>query len=274
MKEKLLTGKLILVYQMPKTGSQTVEATLQHASLPHHILRSHYLSSTMAERAREKLETPGATDEWKRNAIDQIEFSQNVASILRRRNRLRYCWPFIPKVCVTCAVRDMVGLGLSSCFENTGLFAAGEDSLSIERCREVLLRRRMFAFLENWFEIELKQHFGIDVYATAFPKTTGYAIYENYFARVLVYRAENLDRLPAMLSELLRRPITSVVNRNLGSEKSYADDYRLAKENISFPIEFILERYSTRIMRHFYSAEEIEGFVRQWTQASFSGLLS
>src|SRR5438105_10706901 len=37
----LLFGRLLLVYQMPKTGSQTVEATLEKCSLPHRILRFH-----------------------------------------------------------------------------------------------------------------------------------------------------------------------------------------------------------------------------------------
>src|SRR6266404_6101237 len=45
MNPGILFRRLLLIYQMPKTGSQTVQATLQRCSLPLPIVRLHFLSS-------------------------------------------------------------------------------------------------------------------------------------------------------------------------------------------------------------------------------------
>src|SRR5689334_14279146 len=84
----LLFDRLLLVYQMPKTGSQTVEATLNRCSLPHRILRFHYLSRTMAEEIRRGPVSNHAPEQWAESVRPQLAFMRRMSRVLRCRRIL------------------------------------------------------------------------------------------------------------------------------------------------------------------------------------------
>src|SRR5690348_13402337 len=98
MNRNLLFGPLLLVYQMPKTGSQTVEATLRSCGLPHHILRLHFLSRELAEKVRAGLREGHRHGEWERQTREQVACSRRIPRVLRFRKMLRVCGFSIPKI--------------------------------------------------------------------------------------------------------------------------------------------------------------------------------
>jgi hypothetical protein len=125
---------------------------------------------------------------------------------------------------------------------------------------------KTFKTLRDWFDLELKPFTGVNVFGNPFPCERGYAIYENQFARVLVYRFESMNQLPSLLSQFLHLEIPALVNSNLGDAKQYADQYRSVRDQLSLPLEFVTELYDTRMMRHFYSEAERRQFLAKWTQ--------
>jgi len=266
MKNDLLLRKLLFIYQMPKTGSQTVEATLQKCSLPHRIFRFHYLGPEMASRAKEAIHSSQASQTWKQSATRQLEMAGRLNKAIRIRKFLRRCGLPIPKLEVITGVRDLIGLALSSVFQNSAYFAPNGEELNIEVCRETLLHGTMFRGLENWFDWELKLMLGIDVYQTVFPRQKGYTLFENHYARVLLYRMESLPNLPIMLREFLRCEVPEVIHRNVGSAKGYADQYAYVREHLRLPPAFVAERYQTQIMKHFYSIKERKAFAARWSE--------
>src|SRR5215831_13493721 len=98
MNRALLFSPLLLIYQMPKTGSQTVEATLRCSGLPHHILRLHFLSPALAAKVREGLQEGHRDGEWERQTLEQLSCSRRIPRVLRFREWLRVCGFDIPKV--------------------------------------------------------------------------------------------------------------------------------------------------------------------------------
>jgi hypothetical protein len=50
-------------------------------------------------------------------------------------------------------------------------------------------------FPQEWFDKQLKEPFGIDVYAVPFPRAQGYQIFETDRVRLLVIRLEDLSRV-------------------------------------------------------------------------------
>src|SRR5262252_8920495 len=118
----MIFRRLLLIYQMPKTGSQTVEATLQQYSLPHQIVRLHFLSSDLAEPLVAKLQSPQVPNAWKENAQDQLIFTKKMSRIVRTRKWFRTFGLRIPKLEVITALREPIGLGLSTIFENYNYF--------------------------------------------------------------------------------------------------------------------------------------------------------
>ena len=265
MKFDLVFRRLLLIYQMPKVGSQTIEATLQRCSLPHQIFRLHYLSSAAAAKASEVANCDNVDKAIKRDTQKQIEIADLLRKTIRLRKMMRCCGVPVPKLEIISGVRESIGLALSNIFQNRAFFVDDVKNLTIEVCREVLMRPRMFISLENWFDQELSRILDIDVFRTVFPRQKGYAFYENNHARVMVYRFEALCGLPKMLHEFLGCEVPEVVHRNVGSAKGYSDQYAYVREHLPLPAAFIEEKYSTRTMKHFYSDEERRAFALQWS---------
>jgi hypothetical protein len=265
-RRELLSGQVVLIYQMPKIGSQTIEATLRQCAVPWPILRFHYLSSTFATTLRHGLTSPQADTAWKQNAQLQLNSLREKARTMRWRRVLCYCGFRFPKLYVITGVRELIGLVLASIFENYAYFAPKIEEMTVEKCRDALMHPKTFKTLRDWFDLELKPFTGVNVFGSPFPYEHGYAIYENRFARVLVYRFESMNQLPALLSQFLHLEIPALVNSNLGGSKQYADQYRSVRDQLTLPSEFVSELYDTRMMRHFYSDAERRQFLAKWTE--------
>jgi hypothetical protein len=251
VRPQILWYKLLLIYQMPKAGSQTIEATLHNCSLRHRIYRFHFLCSRLSEP-------------W---ASEQLPFITRMSRLLRIRRRLRAFGFGIPKIEVITGMREPIGAMLSSIFENYSYFFSKDGEVNLTQYRDILLMRTAMDLIQQWFDCELKPFTGIDVFEKPFPRDQGYAIYENKFSRLLLYRYEALEKLSAMLREFLGCEVQSVINRNIGSSKEYAEAYRKAKEHLQLPADFVAKHCNSRMMRHFYSEKERQNFQVKWTRS-------
>ena len=266
MNSGMLFGKLLLIYQMPKTGSQTVEATLQQCGLPHRIIRLHFLSSHFAQPIVEKLRDRDVPQEWKRKAREQLDFTRRICRIVRARRILRACGLNIPKVQVITSLREPFSLALSTIFENFSYFFPRTSTPSREDYLEILQRPKLHDFCQHWFDWELRPFIGIDVFQTPFPTETGYAIYENGFARVLLYRYEALEQLSAMLRQFLGCEVTAVQMRNVAGSKPYSAVYHDVQQSLRLPPDLVSTQYNSRTMGHFYSEAERHRLLLRWTE--------
>jgi hypothetical protein len=271
-RRQLLLRRAILIYQMPKIGSQTIEATLRQYSVPWPVYRFHYLSAAFAKTLRHGLTSPKAEPSWKQNTQRQLDSIHETARTIRWRRLLCYSGFKLPRLCVITGVRELIGLVLASIFENYTYFAPNIESMTVEKCREALLHPKTFKTLRDWFDLELKAFTGIDVFRTAFPSNRGYDTYENRFAKLLVYRFEAMDQLPALLSQFLQREIPALSNSNVGDSKQYADQYRYVRDHLTLPSDFVSALYDAKMMRHFYSAEERQQLQAKWTSQKITGV--
>ena len=187
-----------------------------------------------------------------------------------RLRRFLSAFGCVPKLEVITGVRELIGLVLSSIFESYLYFEPTIEAMTVERCRKVLLHGALLnptpVSLRNWFDMELKRFVGIDVFQTAFPTEQGYAVYENRFARVLIYRFEILDRLPGLLQTFLNWNVPTLMNSNIGAKKTYAEQYRHVRENLRLPEEFVTSLYGDKMMTHFYSEAERQRLFEKWTE--------
>jgi hypothetical protein len=262
---ELLFSRFVLIYQMPKIGSQTIEATLRQQGFPYPIRRFHYLSPAISRTVRRGISSARPDPAWKRDAQQQLYWSREVSRSIRLRRIMSSFGFKIPKLEVVTGVRELIGLVLSSTFENYQYFERSIEAMTPDRCRKVLLHPKTFKALRDWFDLELKRFIGIDVFQTPFPKEQGYCVYENRFARVLIYRFDFLSGLPAILQNFLSWDIPALVNSNVGAEKAYAAQYHDARENLRLPKDFVQSLYSDKIMRHFYSETELHRLFQRWT---------
>ena len=264
----MLFGKILFIYQIPKTGSQTVEATLARCSLPHTVLRFHYASREMEDEMRRgPLNHPDPV-KWRADAAPQIAAMQRIRRIVWLRRFLKRSGFPIPPIEVISAVREPIATALSSVFENLLHFFPNIESVTCEGCAEIVQRPRMMNSIQNWFERELEGVLGLDVLGESFPREKGWRSYETRFIRVLVYRFDALSALPVMLKEFLGCEVKEVVNENLGTSKPYAAVYGKIKAAMRLPENFVRSQYASPTMRHFYLEAERESMARRWSAAS------
>lgn len=266
MYSELIFRPLLLVYQLPKTGSQTVEATLGQCGLPHKMIRLHFMSRPLAARIAAELPAHSAGTEWERRTRAQLACAHRTRRALRLRRWLRYCGARLDKVLAVSAVREPISLQLAAVFENFSASFKDAGEAALTTLRNEFLKPRDHLFVHRWFDLELHAMLGIDVYDTPFPREQGYELYENSFARVLVYRFEALGQLPSMLSKLLGGPVPKLVSRNMAETKQYADAYQRVKQQLRLPADFVHAQCQCRPMRHFYSEAERRSLESRWTE--------
>jgi hypothetical protein len=249
---------------MPKTGSQTLEATLRSAPLPIPVLRTHFLSQQNISTLQAGLASPRTDSGWKQNAQEQLTLISKLSRALRVRKLLLACGAPIPRILVITAIRDVFGAALSSMFENYRLLVPDLECLTAKKCRELLSHPAVCSQFQSWFDVELKANFGIDVYGVPFATETGHVILQNRLARALVFRFDFLPRIRPFLERFLGHSIPSFVDVNLSRGKEYARHYEEAKRLVRLPEEVVRRELDSRLMRHFFSSVERTGLAERW----------
>lgn len=261
-----IAGKIVLVYQMPKTASQSLEATLRASQLPFPVLRTHFLSPENVNELRAGLVSGHADPDWQKDAREQLTFVAKFSRALRIRKFLLACGIPVPPLRVICGVRDVLGAALSSIFENYRLLVRDLECLTLEKCCELLSQGPLCAQFQNWFDSELKTNLNIDVYATPFPTQTRYALAQNRLARLMIYRFDSLPRMTPVLEKFVGYSISSFVNANIGQRKVYGRQYEQAKQFVRLEKKVVMRELESKLMRHFFSTQERATLARHWMQ--------
>lgn len=261
----------LMIFQMGKVGSSTVYQALAGKCPGYEVFQIHALSRawirTMEAQFREASRIHG------RNSLDE-----HVLASRYLHNRMRGGPPPGGKWTVVSIVREPVGRNVSAFFQAFPVYFASEaaqardptlSSLSVERLQALFLdgfgeyRHRVPLV---WFETHLAPAFGIDVYAEPFDPAAGYRIYENRTCRLLLLRTEDLSRtLRTALHEFLGIRTCAVGSENVSAEKHYADAFGDFSHHLELPAGYLDTMYASRYARHFYTADELEGFRTRWS---------
>jgi hypothetical protein len=142
--------------------------------------------------------------------------------------------------------------------------------LDAKRMRDAVIRLLAgdngVAFPEQWFDRELRDAFGLDVFAEPFDHQQGYQVLRHDCFTLLILRMEDLDRiLPEALGVFLNldpRKIT-LKRANVGSQKWYAEVYAEVKESLNLPPKVASRVLNSRYCQHFYP-EERKAMLDKW----------
>ena len=273
----------LLVYQMGKVGSSTLVASLQ-ANAPVRSRYAIYHLHRLTQSGLRQVDRLNAESRarLRNSGLPKGRFQEEHLlqghwlgkRIRDPRNRRKWL--------VVTLVREPIARNVSSFFQNletrmffdyrSRLASSGQEAAVAEVTRlfyENYLDDRAIDRIDanpmTWFDSELKQVFGVDVYASEFPKTRGYRIYEAERARVLLLRLEDLDRVHAeALKEFLQIDQFALVKANTGEAKAYSELYDAFLGDLVLPPEYVDEIYGSRYARHFYSEPEIQEFRARW----------
>ncbi len=259
----------LVIYQMGKVGSSSVNATLTAELTDFQVFQVHVLTSEWRNRLEEQYRE--ASKAQGRVIIDRhVNASRYLAARWARRTAGE-------KWHVVSLVRDPVARNISTFFQAFPVYFAqdAEDASDGAISRydsDELLDKFMNEFGAYrhsvptvWFQTHMQPMFGIDVYARDFDHERKYTIYENDCCRLLLLRAEDVDTtlIDAVEAFTGVRP-EQLIRANDASDKTYADVYKQFKSRFTPPAEYLDQLYDSEFAKHFYTAEELAGFRERW----------
>jgi hypothetical protein len=248
----------VLVYQMGKVASKTIEASLNRINIP--SVSMHVLS----DEALDELESSSTTSP---SAMKSYQISKSVRTLIEFARGKR-------AVKVVTLVREPVSRTVSNIFQNMQsfypqLYGRTDPGVVPEITEKLLQRFHSFNerthYICTWFDKEIKKVFNFDIYAMDFDRTPGYQIYNTPDADILLIKLERLyDCYKVAFRQFLGISDFQLLNTNISCQKAYYPVYKNVKETIKVPMSDLDNIYNTRFARQFYTDQEIAGFKRKW----------
>lgn len=252
----------VLVYQPAKVASSTVYQSLRAAHKDAVHLHWIFTDGMRGERSCGK---------W---GLQNHEMLEMIGQIRRRNHGLK----------IITAVREPVSRALSDFMEGFSFdFISGCDAAPVDMqesgasdaaaSASVLERnayQMVLRFLEEdyefqWFDRELKQLTGVDIFAHPFDREHGYAWIREDDIEILVLKVEKLDENADVLAAFAGLPQLRLVNENRGAGKHYKYIYEGLKQHIQIPQRLLERQYQQNPrMDHFYTEEEKAVFMQKW----------
>jgi hypothetical protein len=280
----LLDKEPLLVYQMGKVGSTTIVNSLHAAAdidSKYSVYHVHWLSperlryeedlhiSALARRAADA-GTPAG------NFHPEYVWAGQHLSRRLRNQRDTTKWTVIT------LLREPISRNISSFFQNLETllnydFRTKLKSTSVDQVVNDLLQlftenyivdgaiERSDANPMTWFDKELKTVFGVDVYASPFPREQGYATFETPRARVLLLRLEDLNKTNGeSVKTFMGSQDFKLVSANQAHDKEYSQLYQAFARRLVLPSAYVESIYRSRYSTHFYTPRELDRFRAKW----------
>ncbi|MEJ2033787.1 MAG: putative capsular polysaccharide synthesis family protein [Deltaproteobacteria bacterium] len=251
----------ILIYQMGKVGSSTVYHSLKAERLANPLFHVHFLSRDLPYYKKLHI----------RAGIIPVPYHLELGLALRNQWIIKSAGK---KFKVITMVRDPVARQISDIFQNPEFMGADmrgakrniDPDIAIPLIKDKLYRIASYQYVFHWFDREIKAVFGLDVFGEPFDMDSGWKIYRNDHADVLVLRVEDLDRAgPIAISNFLDLPEKlNLINSNVRANTEESITYRFIKNMTNLPASVCEQIYSSTFVRHFYNDRQIEKMISRW----------
>lgn len=248
----------VLIYQMGKVGSSAVYASLRNAAIPNPVYHVHFLSYGNINRVERYYRTVGAS-----RSIAQLGYLRAL-----RRKLDRHGGP----IQVITLVRDPVAREISDVFENMSIHDGSllTDKSEVDVAMTLDRLNSSFANFDEtknyactWFDREMLDTFGIDVYSTPFDHDRKFTIVSKGNVDLLVMRMEDL---PTVFTDAIWQFLgvsIPLVRANDASAKEYHTAYRAVITQIALPRDVYERMYASRYAQHFYPEGVRADFMKE-----------
>lgn len=257
---ELRADNFVLVYQMGKVGSSSIEHTLGERKIPsYHI---HTFDDHEEFHMYHNKQDVKKFFDFKNRAIYRLVLNQR-KRILQKREQIK----------IVTLVRDPIATVLSRFFQDLHLqFIEGKKNEAIhndmdvtyqhlEHCFDNYINLNYFA---DWFDNELKRNFNIDVMAQQIDSSQPFFTFSNNQAEVLLIKCEKLSSLDQEIGHFLNVDNFELKNSNEAKNKWYSNIYQYFKQKYDFSKLFYM--YDLPLYQHVYSGQERETFKAKWQQ--------
>lgn len=258
----------IIIYQMGKVGSTTIQTSLENGELSLPLYKIHFLSDEGMQHAEEfhqkTLKIPWET-------TPHIQTSQFLRERIQSDDTIK--WKIIT------LVREPISREISEFFQYVhSMYPELLDengNLEKERTFRILQAKFMFYnpqknYTCRWFDMEVKGMFDLNIYDYPFNTEEGFTIINRGNVDLLILRVEDFDQsFSRAVTQFLNlsTPI-EMVKSNVRAEQKRGTIYQQVLQEFTIRESICRKIYASNYAKQFYSEAEIEQFVQRWSGQS------
>ena len=250
---KIYKGKHIIVYQMGKVGSSSIESSLDVSGV-----KSIHIHTLYGETVNYLFD------------YSNTGFSRGMKKALLCF-LYRQSFKFGGNVKIISLMREPISRNLSTLFQELPrmlYLESKKDNRSemdvnevLDRCMNIYVNQRIPL---NWFNDELRKVTGINVFSKKFNRELGFEVYKNRKVELLMLTAEKLNANYDAVANFTGISGGKLINSNTSSKKWYSTLYVEYKNNYNPEPDWINEVYNSQCIKYFYSDADIELFKSKW----------
>lgn len=227
----------IMIYQVGKVGSSTLSRTFDYENIT--SVHVHHL-------------------------MQKIGIPQVDSCVPYLKNKIRE-----DGVKIISLVREPIARALSEFMqgihkEYTFIDRCSSSDIEVEACKWVkdsLEKNEEF----EWFDYEMKELTGIDVYQYPFDREKGYVWIQQGKIEVLLLKLEKLNENVDKIGKFVGKPGIGLLTDNTGDGKSTKYIYSKLKKNFKLPADVVKKQYENNPkFDHFYTENEKKYFLEKW----------
>jgi len=234
----------ILIYQVGKVGSTSLRFTLDKFKI-----ENVHLHNLVENRGKYK----GLCEEIIAITNEQLHHFRTF--LLSRQ------------VKIITLVRDPIGRELSQFMQGfySEYIRHDINKELLEYINEYLTTNLLLNEEFEWFNREIKEFTGVDIYSYPFDKEKGYTIIKKNNFEILVLKMEQMNQNEKIIGEFVGIEDFKLINSNVGLEKYYRYIYQGLKKDFRISKDVIKKVYmENSCLDHFYTLEEKQSFIRKW----------
>lgn len=249
------SGINLILYAMPKTGTQAMKATLNQYGYEHTYIHSLNIDALLGKQLypyyNEKIACLS-------ELLDNPEFvKKNYLDVIKRK-----------KLKIITGIREPIARNYSLIFQsmkNMGPSALVKKSNGNFEQGVVDSLEHCCTSAWDWFDDEIKAVFGIDIFQYPFDRENGYCIIKQDNIEIFLYRLESSKKFSKALGEFLGTgQDIHMLTFHEAKKEEYRFVYEQLKHELHIPDTAISRYYDNDRMRHFYTEEEIASFKNKW----------
>lgn len=252
---------LLLVHQMGRAGSMTTTQSLRSSGIALPVYHTHWLHpDNIAKRLARFADVPESHHPL------NVRVGRRISEELLRESTDRRKWNLVT------VFREPVARNISVFFLSIEVFVENfshrfeRGELSNDALLEIFLREFPHDQPLLWFDMEMLEMFGLDVYHYPFPKHEGYQIIRTKPVDLLLIKIEDLNRCyQGAFGEFLGVDMPRLEQTHITEQDPTRSMYQDFLKNAVLPDEYLDHMYQSRFAQHFYSSEELAAFRRKWS---------
>ena len=255
----------IIIYQMGKVGSSSIYHALKSIDIKNPLFHSHSLSDKGIKNALGYFEKAEGENS---DVISTLEFNWALKEKIK-------CNPDVQVKIIT-LVREPIARNISDLFQNTTVI--GDSVLNVKGALDVDAAIKWLnkyfqeydhetAWDSAWYDMEIKELFGVDIYNEGFDKVNGMGRICRDNVDILLLRLEDLkNNYEYIFSEFLGiKEKVTMHYRNISANKPNSSKYKEVLNRFRLPRSVCDYMYEDRHIKHFYTESMIQDFKDKWS---------